>query len=73
MFPKIGGFPPKWMVYNGINPIKMDYFWGYHYFQKHPNGVLIDSPSKMAGASIIGVFEQLDLEDGISHPPKWRG
>ena len=24
MFPKIGGKPPKWMVYNGSNPIKMD-------------------------------------------------
>ena len=24
MFPKIGGFPPKWMVYFMENPIKMD-------------------------------------------------
>ncbi len=24
VFLKIGGFPPKWMVYNGINPIRID-------------------------------------------------
>ncbi len=24
VFPKIGGKPPKWMDYNGSNPIKMD-------------------------------------------------
>ena len=36
MFPKIVGKPPKWMVYFMENPIKIDDFWGYHYFRKHP-------------------------------------
>ena len=27
---------PKWMVKIMENPIKMDDFWGYHYFRKHP-------------------------------------
>ena len=41
VFPKIGGKPPKWMVYFLENPIKMDDLGGKtHYFWKHPNGVI---------------------------------
>ena len=36
MFPKMVGFPPKWMVKIMENPIKMDDFGGYHYFRKPP-------------------------------------
>jgi len=28
--------PPNWMVKIMENPIKMEDFWGYHYFWKHP-------------------------------------
>ena len=35
IFPKIA-LPPKWMVYNVENPIKMDDVGGKpHYFRKH--------------------------------------
>ena len=30
--PKIGGKPPKWMVYFMENPIKIFMIWGYPYF-----------------------------------------
>ena len=36
VFPKIGVFPPKWMVKIMENPIKNGMIWGYHYFWKHP-------------------------------------
>ena len=36
VFPKIGGKPPKWMVYIGQPYEQMDDFGGYHYFWKHP-------------------------------------
>jgi len=42
MFPKIGVFPPKWMVKIMENPINMDDLGGKpHYFRKHPNGTHI--------------------------------
>ena len=43
MVPKIGGFPPKWMVKIMVpNPIKMDDLGGFSpYFWKHPHGWLI--------------------------------
>ena len=41
VFPKIGVFPPKWMVYNG-KPYENGWFRGYHYFRKHPFN--IDKP-----------------------------
>ena len=37
VFPKIGFFPPKWMVKIMETPMKMDDFGGKtHYFGKHP-------------------------------------
>ena len=36
VFPKIGGKPPKWMVYFMENPMNKWMIWEYHYFWKHP-------------------------------------
>ena len=36
VFPKIGVFTPKWMVFFMENPINPWMIWGNHYFRKHP-------------------------------------
>ena len=41
VFPKIGVFPPKWMVKIMENLIKMDDLGKTHYFRKHPYGGII--------------------------------
>ncbi len=41
VFPKIGGFTPKWMVKIRENPIKMDDLVGYHYFLETPIWIII--------------------------------
>ena len=35
--PKIGGFPPKWMVKIMVKTLLKLMIWGYHYFWKHPS------------------------------------
>ena len=45
VFPKIGGKPPKWMVYNGKPGIKNGWFGKTHYFRKHPFSNVFPFPS----------------------------
>ena len=51
VFPKIGVFPPKWMVYNG-KPNENGMIWGYHYFWKHPHRFLSRNISFQSGIII---------------------
>ena len=57
VFPKIGGFPPKWMVKTMENPMNKWMIWGEtHYFRKHPYGVgsFWFSTAKKTGVYIVG-------------------
>ena len=39
VFPKIGGFPPKWILKIMENPMNKWMIWWYPYFWKHPFGI----------------------------------
>ena len=58
MFPKIGGTPPKCMVYNMENPMNKWMTWGYHYFWKHPYKLLEFVLSRMFVKSL---YKSLDI------------
>ena len=71
MFPKIGVFPPKWMVYFMENPINPWMIWGYHYFFGNIHIFSDDrlSPTRSAFRVLLHVGTNHRPSDGPSSLP----
>ncbi len=70
VFPKIGGKPPKWMVYFMENPIKMDDLGGFPIFLETPKYLLKRCFSGWRGFS--GVLKTKSPASPIFFTSWWR-